>query len=380
MRRLILGAGLAGVAGLTALSLYLNFQFGLETGGLQLGFASLCLDCVKIALPAIMAIAALAKGHSRILRGCVITAALPVWLLLTLYSSQSASGAVLLSRLAGSDSRALLIDRRRDLSGERTRLQEKLKRDPWTARIEPWRAKPSASIAAEIAAYRNSWKWQASRECKSPDGTLQLNYCQLFHTMEAALEVAGEVEAQSRRLTEVERELGNIPVLVAADPHIQMAADLSGVDQKWVLYAWAGLAALLIELVPNVMPAMLLAAAEFRTPIPHSAPSTPRGIPQAASAEIPHPALRNSAAEFRSQKPESIAIPQSPKVRNSAPSNVVQLPRSPRNSARRRPAEFSTAELESAVRRHGSNRAAAAALGINEKSIRTRLADARKAQ
>jgi len=258
MRRLSLAAGTIGAAGLVFLSIWLNLQFGRQLGGGQLAAASVLLDLVKISLPAIVAIAATARGHSWYLRIAAILVAAPLWIGVTLYSSQSAIGAVLVSRLGTSTERTGMIERRRDLSAEHERLAG---RNPWTPRIEQWRMQPAASIAAQLEAHKDGWLWDASQHCEKPNGTRQLTYCQDHHTIESALAVATTVESDSKRLSEIERELVGIPAHTNADPQAKMIADTTGTDQKLILYMWAALVAILVELVPSIFPALLIMAA-----------------------------------------------------------------------------------------------------------------------
>ena len=257
MRRLFLGAGIAGVGGLVIISIFLNYRFGRETGGLQLGVISVCLDLVKIALPVALAIITTAGGHSRALRAGAALAMLAVWLPIALYSSQSAAGAVLLNRSDSTGGRSGIIDQRSSLAAERQRL---LAKNPWTARTEQWKAQPAAAISAQLDAHKSGWQWKASDQCRQPDGARQLAFCQLFHTLEAALQVASQAETDRQRLTEIEQRLATLPALVESDPYAKMVADLVKTDQRWVVYAQAALAAFLLELVPNVCPALFILA------------------------------------------------------------------------------------------------------------------------
>jgi hypothetical protein len=260
MGRLMLAAGTVGAAGLVLLSIWLNLQFGRQLGGWQLAAASVLLDLVKISLPAIIALAVTARGHSRYLRGIVIVTASLLWIAGTLYSSQSAAGAVLLSRLGTSTERTGMIEKRRDLSAEHERLVNK---NPWTPRLEQWRMQPAASIAAQLEAHKDSWLWDAAQHCDKPTGTRQLAYCQDYHKIESAFAVAATVEADSKRLSEIERELAAMPVHTSADPAAEMIADATGTNPKLVVYTWSGLAAMLMELLPSVLPALLILAAKL---------------------------------------------------------------------------------------------------------------------
>jgi hypothetical protein len=257
MRHPMLGVGALGVAGLTLISLFLNFNFGLQIGGWPFAIGLTMLDLFKASLPVVILTACTAAGHSRIARAAAIALALPVWLLITGLSLQSAGGAALLGRQDSAGGRAGLIEKRVNLDSERARL---LAKNPWTARIEQWKALPSAAIAAEIEGYKNAWAWKASEHCEKADGPKMRSYCQIFHTMIAAQGVAIEVEKDGKRLTEIEAELGKIPVLVDSDPLSAAFADLLAVKQKWVVYGWALLMALLLEAVPNLGPAILMLA------------------------------------------------------------------------------------------------------------------------
>ena len=275
MRRLFLWAGIAGVGGLIVISIFLNYRFGKEIGGLQLGVISVCLDLVKIALPVAFVIVATARGHSRWLRATAALTMLAVWPLIALYSSQSAAGAVLLNRSDSAGGRTGLIDQRSSLAAERQRL---LAKNPWTARIEQWKAQPAAAISAQLDAHKSGWQWRASDQCRQPDGARQLAFCQLFHTLEAALQVANQAEIDRQRLTEIEQRLTSLPVLVESDPYAKMVADLVKTDQRWVVYAQAALAAFLLELVPNVCPALFILANRL------AADKGPRASGQASQA------------------------------------------------------------------------------------------------
>jgi hypothetical protein len=257
MNRLMLGAGALGIAGLSLVSIYLNFQFGLQFGGLLFGAASACLDLVKMALPVAFMAACMARGRSLVLRMCAGILFALIWVLVTAVSLQSAGGAALLRRMDGNGSRTALMEQRQRLSAERQRLAA---RNPWTPQIEQYRAQPSAAINAQIAAFKNAWQWEASRHCEHARGRSTRRYCQLFRTMEAAAEVAAGREQDARRLDEIDKKLASLPVIAEADPLSKAVADSVNIDQKWVLYTWAGLLALLLEIVPNIGPALLILA------------------------------------------------------------------------------------------------------------------------
>ena len=257
MRHLILGAGSLGVAGLTLISLFLNYDFSMKVGGQLFALGSVGLDLFKIALPVTAVIACTATGHSWVMRGALALLSLTVWLPVTAMSLQSAGGAALLNRADSTGSRTGVIETRKSLDAERGRI---LGKNPWSAQIEKWKALPSAAIAAEIAGYKISWMWEASNHCDKAESFKARAYCQIFHTMEAARQVALEVEADKNRLTAIEGELGKTPVLVESDPLSKAVGDLVKIDPKWVVYAWAALLAFLLEFVPNIGPALLMLA------------------------------------------------------------------------------------------------------------------------
>ena len=257
MRHLILGCGSLGVAGLTLISLFLNYNFSMETGGRLFALASVGLDLFKIALPVIAVIAFTATGHDWLVRGALALCALALWVPITALGLQSAGGAALLNRMDSTGNRTGLIEKRKGLDAERDRI---LGRNPWSAQIEKWKALPSAAIAAEIAGYKTSWMWEASDHCEKAEGSKTRGYCQIFHTMDAARQVALEVEADKARLTAIEQELAKTPVLVESDPLSKALGDLAKTDPKWVVYGWAFLLAFLLEFVPNIGPALLMLA------------------------------------------------------------------------------------------------------------------------
>ena len=298
----MLAAGTVGAAGLVILSIWLNLQFGRQLGGRQLAAAGVLLDLVKISLPAIMAIAITARGHGWHLRIVTATMAALLWIAVTLYSSQSAAGAVLLSRLNTSAERTGTIEKRRELAAEHDRLSNK---NPWTPRIEQWRTQPAASIAAQLEAYKDGWLWEATQHCGKPSGTKQLGYCQNYHIMESALAVASTQEADGRRLSEIEKELVLTPAHDSADPAAEMIAEATGTNPKLVVYTWSGLAAMLVELVPSILPALLILAARLSGQPGSMAPAKP----SLAAAKL----VKNEASDSRAaaatleQKPQKTA-------------------------------------------------------------------------
>jgi hypothetical protein len=257
VRHLILGCGSLGVAGLTLISLYLNFDFSRQVGGLPFALGSVGLDLFKITLPVIIVVACTAKGRSWVMRGTLALCALALWVPITVLGLQSAGGAALLGRADSTGSRTGLIEKRSSLDAERGRI---LGKNPWSAQIEKWKALPSAAITAEMAGYKMSWMWGASDHCEKVEGAKIRTYCQIFHTMEAARQVALEVEADKVRLTAIEQELAKTPVLVESDPISKALSDLAKTDSKWVVYGWAFLLAFLLEFVPNTGPALLMLA------------------------------------------------------------------------------------------------------------------------
>lgn len=257
MRHLILGCGSLGVAGLTLISLFLNYDFSMKIGGQMFALGSVGIDLFKIALPVIAVIACTAVGHGWLVRGFLALCALALWVPVTVFSLQSAGGAALLNRMDSTGNRTGVIEKRKGLDAERVRI---LGKNPWSAQIEKWKALPSAAIAAEMAGYKTSWMWEASNHCEKAEGSKTRGYCQIFHTMDAARQVALEAEADNIRLTVIERELAKTPVLVESDPVSKAVSDLTKIDPKWVVYAWASLLAFLLEFVPNIGPAILMLA------------------------------------------------------------------------------------------------------------------------
>ncbi|MGB9106483.1 MAG: hypothetical protein WCC59_17145 [Terriglobales bacterium] len=257
MRHLILGGGSLVAAGLTLISLYLNYDFSRQIGGLPFALGSVGLDLFKITLPVIIVVACTARGHSWLMRGVLALCALAVWVPITVLGLQSAGGAALLGRADSTGNRTGLIEKRSSLDAERGRI---LGKNPWSAQIEKWKALPSAAITAEMAGYKTSWMWGASDHCEKVEGAKIRTYCQIFHTMEAARQVALEVEADKVRLTAIEQELAKTPVLIESDPLSKALGDLAKTDPKWVVYGWAFLLAFLLEIVPNIGPALLMLA------------------------------------------------------------------------------------------------------------------------
>ena len=255
MRHLILGCGSLGVAGLTIISLYLNFDFSRQVGGLPFALGSVGLDLFKATLPVIIVVACTAKGRSWLMRGTLALCALALWVPITVLGLQSAGGAALLSRMDNTGTRTGVIEKRSSLDAERGRI---LGKNPWSVQIEKWKALPSAAITAEMAGYKTSWMWGASDHCEKAEGAKTRNYCQIFHTMDAARQVALEVETDKVRLTVIEQELAKTPVLVESDPISKALGDLAKTDSKWVVYGWAFLLAFLLEFVPNIGPALLM--------------------------------------------------------------------------------------------------------------------------
>jgi hypothetical protein len=310
VRHLILGAGSLGVAGLTLISLLLNYDFSMRIGGQLFALGSVGLDLFKIALPVIAVIACTAAGHSWTARGALALCALAIWLPVTAFSLQSAGGAALLNRTDSTGSRTGLIEKRKGLDAERNRI---LNKNPWSAQVEKWKALPSAAITAEITGYKINWMWEASGHCEKAESTKTRSYCQIFHTMKAAREVALEVEADRARLTAIEQELGKTPVLVESDPLSKAVGDLAKVDPKWVVYAWASLLAFLLEFVPNIGPALLMLAYKL---------SEAEAKPLVAEQAKPFPAC---SAKRSAMASATLAIPLEPAVNECENSFTEQV-------------------------------------------------------
>lgn len=163
MHRFFLGLAAVTVAALTFISLAFNYRFGIQYGAL-FGALSVAFDLIKICLPVITVVAAAAHGHSRLARCFVILVAAIFWVSITGYSLNSALSAALLSRSDSTGQREAIVEKRQSLDAERERL---LAKNPWTPRLDSWKAQPSTAIAAQIEASKTGRFWKGSAHCTS---------------------------------------------------------------------------------------------------------------------------------------------------------------------------------------------------------------------
>jgi len=302
MRRLILLTACLAIAGLVAVSLYINYTFGSAIGGPLIGAISIGFDLLKIAMPTVIVLACTVKGHSLALRTVAALLAVLFWLPFTLWGLQSAGGAALLLRAEYTETRQGAAEKYRDLAAQKERLQAKA---PWTPEIVKWKDKPSAALAIQAEAYKANWAWKASAGCEQPSTDPERKYCQIYALMLEAKETAKQAEADADRLAQVESELASTPRIIQADPFAKAAGDLFHVDPQTVVSVWAAVLALLLEFAPNLGPAilmlafLLLEAKEAKEPAKlHATEAVPCHEPSLAPEPVLPPKIEPSLPEI----------------------------------------------------------------------------------
>jgi hypothetical protein len=315
MRKGIITGASLFIGALSIISLMVNFRFGWELGkhnqmlpfihdGYLWGAASLVLDGLKMTLPILIAGACMARGHSIILRGVVALGCLGLWVPITGYSFNSAFGTALTERHDNKGSRAKTISTEDRLKAERAKL---LSRNPWTAQTVQYKELPSTAIEQQIAGMKANPIWQASDECKEPQGKTSLSFCQLYFTAAAAQQIALGQERTEVRIAEIDTALSHSSGATLADPNAAALAGFTGYSEDKVLTGWALLLALLLEVVPNVGPALFwLALKLLDKPVPKEE------------------ALRLTAIEVKPDPVPAIAA-KSAKLDKPAKNNVVEL-------------------------------------------------------
>jgi hypothetical protein len=156
MRWIVAIFGVPVVLGLIAISVTMNFRFGLllgrsENDGFVYASASACADILKCLLPIVL-VWSWQRG-----RYLVLFAGGLLFLIFTAYSVASSLGYAAINRAERSGHLAAEIARHRDLRSE---LDQKLAR---RAGLPAFR--PSATLDAERLSLRQNARWAATRDC-----------------------------------------------------------------------------------------------------------------------------------------------------------------------------------------------------------------------
>jgi hypothetical protein len=206
MRWLVALIGVPVVLGLIAISVVMNFRFGLLLGrsdndGLVYALASACADILKCLLPVILAWSWDRRRYLVTFAGSLL------FVIFTAYSVASSLGFAAINRSERTGQRAADIPRYRDLRAE---LDQKLAQ---RARLPAFR--PIATIEAETLAARQHARWGATNECTGATLPESRSFCDGYFRLKgehATAEAAGRLDVEIMPLREKLAGLASLPI------------------------------------------------------------------------------------------------------------------------------------------------------------------------
>ena len=241
MRWFVAILGLPMVLGLTAVSVTMNFRFGLLLGrsdldGLVYAFASACADILKCLIPIVL-------GWSWTHRRYVITfAASLLFLIFTAYSVTSSLGYAALNRAERSGQRAAELSRHHDLRAE---LDHRL-----AQRNGLPTSRPAATLDAELLAVRQHARWSATRGCAQATLAESRAFCDSYFRLKAeraTAEAATRLDEDIAGLRQQAAGLSETAQTGAADPQLELIAEILSLGQDSARLALTILLSALVE-------------------------------------------------------------------------------------------------------------------------------------
>lgn len=225
MRWVVALIGVPVVLGLIAISVTMNFRFGLMLGrsdndGLVYASASACADILKCLLPVILAWSWDQRRYLVTVIGGLL------FLIFTAYSVASSLGYAAINRSERTGQRAADISRYKDLRAE---LDQKLAE---RGRLPAFR--PAATIEADMLAARQHARWMATHECASATLTESRSFCDGYFRLKAeqgTAEAASRLDSDIRALREKLAALGQSAHHTGADPQIEVIASILSLGQ-----------------------------------------------------------------------------------------------------------------------------------------------------
>ena len=241
MRWIVAIFGVPVVLGLIAISVTMNFRFGLllgrsENDGLVYASASACADILKCLLPIVLAW----SWHRR--RYLVMCAGALLFLIFTAYSVASSLGYAAINRAERSGHLAAEMSRHRDLRAE---LDQKLAQ---RGRMPAFR--PTATLEAELIASRQHARWAATSECSAATLAESRSFCDSYFRLKAehaTAEAADRLEQEVSRLRKALAAVGDTASVTSADPQVEVIANIFSLAEDKAKLALTILLSALVE-------------------------------------------------------------------------------------------------------------------------------------
>jgi hypothetical protein len=238
---IVIGGGVC--LALTAVSVKLNHTFGLSRGESDelrqlYGFAFASADVLKAGLPIAIGLAWRARHAALVMVG------LALFILCTAASLAAGFGLMAQSRASlasTSEAKALSLgELRTQLAADRTRLT-----------ALGW-SRPVAQIEGDLAAERQSKRWETTKECTEATAGDSRTFCANYERLKGELAAAGEAQDLRARIDTASARLAGLDLaagLKPADPQVASLAAVSGVEPSRIEAALSILVAVLIEAV-----------------------------------------------------------------------------------------------------------------------------------
>ncbi|MDX2263403.1 MAG: hypothetical protein NW215_00325 [Hyphomicrobiales bacterium] len=241
IRSLVTALGLPVVLGLTAVSILLNYRFGLmlaedDADKLIYGLASACADTLKALLPFILAWAIAIR------RWLVTVAALILLTLFTAYSFTSSIGFAAINREVKGGIREAGIEQRDGLRRELERKE--------TARAGMGPPRPLPALDARLEAERQHMRWMTSKGCTEATLPESRAFCDGYFRLKAERANAEAAHILDAEIQHLRLALANAgpQTSESRDPQVELFASLLALPEDHTKLALALLIALLIEL------------------------------------------------------------------------------------------------------------------------------------
>jgi len=226
MQWIVASVGICVSIGLIALSMAINWSFGLTLGATPLasnifGSIAVSLDGLKFAVP-FFAQRSYDKGRYL---SCIIALAIGVGC--TFLSFTSAVGYSALNRFASAGEQSA---RAEDRAVTLTRLREAKKR---LANVAAHR--PEKVLESVLSAEMSNRRWLASKNCTNDTAAKSIVYCNRFRALRTELEVARSAAKLRSAITSLQSELkdsSNGEPIIAVDPQVTFLARLSGTSEE----------------------------------------------------------------------------------------------------------------------------------------------------
>lgn len=237
--------GVLGVIAATILlcvSAAMNWQFGFSLGKTPFdshifGAASIAADGMKALMPFFIFAAFRNRNWSQALGGSAL------WAVCIIYAMTSALGFSALNRSDTSGTRAAHVAQYKDLRAEMDHIKQQ--------QAELKKHRPVGTVAAEIEALKQDFRWTRSRQCS--DATLDdsRELCTKFYMLKSELAAAKKDEVLGQSKAKVQQKLAAMEGgggVKEADPQAAFISKFLNIDISMVESGMTILVMLLVEL------------------------------------------------------------------------------------------------------------------------------------